>query len=93
LAAPRAPVCSPIRCATASAFPIRLNFYTEEELEKIVTRGARVLNIGMSPDAPTDRAPRPRHAAHRRPPAAPGPGILPPLRTPARRPQHRRITR
>src|SRR3954467_7816115 len=30
--------------------PVRLNFYTEEELEKIVTRGARVLNIGMSAD-------------------------------------------
>jgi Holliday junction DNA helicase RuvB len=29
--------------------PVRLNFYTEEELEKIVTRGARVLNIGMTP--------------------------------------------
>src|SRR5208282_3745751 len=30
--------------------PVRLNFYTEEELEKIVTRGARVLRIGMTPD-------------------------------------------
>src|SRR6478752_6866983 len=28
--------------------PIRLNFYTIEELEEIVTRGARVLNIGIS---------------------------------------------
>ena len=30
--------------------PVRLNFYTVEELEKIVARGARVLNIGMTPD-------------------------------------------
>src|SRR6202165_5007129 len=27
--------------------PVRLNFYTVEELEKIVTRGARVLKIGV----------------------------------------------
>ena len=53
--------------------PVRLNFYTEEELEKIVTRGARVLNIGMTRGwRQRDRAPRPRHAAHRRPPVAPG---------------------
>src|ERR1700692_819745 len=30
--------------------PVRLNFYSEEELEKIVTRGARVLGIKVSPD-------------------------------------------
>src|SRR6202040_3333724 len=30
--------------------PIRLNFYTEAELEEIVTRGARVLTIGMTKD-------------------------------------------
>src|SRR3979411_750565 len=30
--------------------PIRLNFYTEEELEKIVNRGPRGLNMGMTPD-------------------------------------------
>src|SRR5258708_18145162 len=30
--------------------PVRLNFYTEEELERIVTRGARVLKIGMTAD-------------------------------------------
>ncbi len=29
--------------------PIRLNFYTEEELVEIVTRGARVLGVRMSP--------------------------------------------
>src|SRR3979411_2122209 len=30
--------------------PGRLNFYTEEELEKIVNRGPRGLNMGMTPD-------------------------------------------
>src|ERR1700745_3079368 len=30
--------------------PIRLNFYTEAELELIVTRGARVLDVGVTPD-------------------------------------------
>src|SRR5512146_691036 len=40
--------------------PIRLNFYTEEELEKIVTRGARVLNIGMTPDGANEIARRAR---------------------------------
>lgn len=40
--------------------PVRLNFYTEEELEKIVTRGARVLNIGMSPDGANEIARRAR---------------------------------
>jgi Holliday junction DNA helicase RuvB len=37
-----------------------LNFYTEEELEKIVTRGARVLNIGMTPDGANEIARRAR---------------------------------
>src|SRR4249920_200300 len=40
--------------------PVRLNFYTEEELEKIVTRGARVLNIGMSADGANEIARRAR---------------------------------
>ena len=40
--------------------PVRLNFYTVEELEKIVTRGARVLNIGMSPDGANEIARRAR---------------------------------
>src|SRR5213082_810914 len=40
--------------------PIRLNFYTEEELEKIVTRGARVLNVGMSADGANEIARRAR---------------------------------
>ena len=40
--------------------PVRLNFYTEDELEKIVTRGARVLNIGMTPDGANEIARRAR---------------------------------
>ena len=52
--------------------PVRLNFYTEAELEEIVNRGARVLGIGMTRRRrQRDRAPRPRHAAHRRAAAAP----------------------
>jgi Holliday junction DNA helicase RuvB len=39
---------------------VRLNFYTEEELEKIVTRGARVLGIGMTPDGANEIARRAR---------------------------------
>ena len=40
--------------------PIRLNFYTEAELEQIVTRGARVLGIGMTPDGANEIARRSR---------------------------------
>ncbi|MBV9238770.1 MAG: Holliday junction branch migration DNA helicase RuvB [Xanthobacteraceae bacterium] len=40
--------------------PIRLNFYTEAELEQIVTRGARVLGIGMTPDGGNEIARRAR---------------------------------
>jgi holliday junction DNA helicase RuvB len=40
--------------------PVRLNFYTEEELEKIVSRGARVLNVGMTPDGANEIARRAR---------------------------------
>jgi Holliday junction DNA helicase RuvB len=40
--------------------PIRLNFYTEAELELIVTRGARVLGIGMTPDGANEIARRSR---------------------------------
>src|SRR6516225_10070554 len=40
--------------------PIRLNFYTERELEEIVVRGARVLGIGMSPDGANEIARRAR---------------------------------
>ena len=40
--------------------PIRLQFYTVEELELIVARGARVLGIGMSPDGANEIARRSR---------------------------------
>jgi holliday junction DNA helicase RuvB len=40
--------------------PVRLNFYTEGELEQIVNRGARVLGIGMTPDGANEIARRAR---------------------------------
>ncbi len=40
--------------------PIRLNFYTEDELELIVRRGARMLSIGMTDDGANEIARRAR---------------------------------
>jgi holliday junction DNA helicase RuvB len=40
--------------------PVRLNFYSESELEEIVNRGARVLGIGMSADGANEIARRAR---------------------------------
>src|SRR6201991_2748968 len=40
--------------------PVRLNFYTEAELELIVARGARVLGIGMTADGANEIAKRSR---------------------------------
>ncbi|MFY9696851.1 MAG: Holliday junction branch migration DNA helicase RuvB [Rhodoplanes sp.] len=40
--------------------PIRLNFYSEAELEEIVNRGARVLRIGMTADGANEIARRSR---------------------------------
>jgi holliday junction DNA helicase RuvB len=40
--------------------PVRLNFYTEGELEQIVNRGARVLGIGMTADGANEIARRAR---------------------------------
>jgi Holliday junction DNA helicase RuvB len=40
--------------------PIRLNFYSEPELEEIVNRGARVLGIGMTADGANEIARRAR---------------------------------
>jgi holliday junction DNA helicase RuvB len=40
--------------------PVRLNFYTVEELELIVTRGARVLGVGMTEDGAREIARRAR---------------------------------
>src|SRR3989304_4843665 len=36
--------------------PVRLNFYSVEELELIVNRGARVLGIGITPDGANEIA-------------------------------------
>jgi Holliday junction DNA helicase RuvB len=40
--------------------PVRLNFYSVEELELIVNRGARVLGIGITPDGANEIALRAR---------------------------------
>ncbi|MTH98055.1 Holliday junction branch migration DNA helicase RuvB [Roseibium sp. RKSG952] len=40
--------------------PVRLQFYTVEELEHIVKRGAKILGIGMAPDGATEIAKRSR---------------------------------
>jgi Holliday junction DNA helicase RuvB len=40
--------------------PVRLNFYTVEELDLIVTRGSRVLGVGMSADGAREIARRAR---------------------------------
>jgi Holliday junction DNA helicase RuvB len=40
--------------------PVRLNFYTVEELDLIVTRGARVLGLPMNPDGAREIARRAR---------------------------------
>jgi Holliday junction DNA helicase RuvB len=40
--------------------PVRLDFYTERELEEIVTRGARVLGVGITPDGANEIARRAR---------------------------------
>ena len=40
--------------------PVRLNFYTEAELEQIVNRGARVLRLGMTEDGANEIARRSR---------------------------------
>ena len=40
--------------------PVRLNFYTEAELEQIVTRGARVLGVAIVPDGANEIARRAR---------------------------------
>ena len=40
--------------------PVRLNFYTVEELEYIVRRGARIMQMGISPDGAVEVARRSR---------------------------------
>ena len=51
----------------------RLEFYSAEELTRIVTRSARLLEIAhRARGRGRDRAPLARHAAHRQPASAPG---------------------
>ena len=53
--------------------PVRLTFYSVDELEQVVRRAARLLGLAAHRGRrPGSRAPRPRHAAGRRPAAAPG---------------------
>jgi len=40
--------------------PVRLNFYSHRELEQVVTRGARLLGIGIEPEGATEIARRAR---------------------------------
>ena len=40
--------------------PVRLNFYTREELEQIVNRGARVLGVALTADGADEIARRAR---------------------------------
>ncbi len=40
--------------------PVRLNFYTHAELEQVVTRAARLLNLGIAPDGAHEIARRSR---------------------------------
>ena len=53
--------------------PVRLNFYSPDELLSIVERGARVLGFDLTDDGAREIAGRAaRHAAHRRTPAQAG---------------------
>ena len=53
--------------------PVRLTFYSVEELEQVVRRAARLLGLDADRGRrQRGRAPLARHAAHRRPAAAPG---------------------
>ena len=63
--------------------PVRLNFYTVEELEQVVRRAARLLGVEHHRRRRArDRPPLARHAAHRRPPASPGARLRPCRRAP-----------
>ena len=58
--------------------PVRLNFYTVEELEQVVRRAARLLGVAADRRRRArDRAAKPRHAANRRAAAAPGARLRP----------------
>ncbi len=65
----------------------RLGFYPADDLERIVTRSAAILQVPMDPaGAAGDRAPEPGHAARRQPAAPPGARLRPGA---GRRPHHR----
>ena len=58
--------------------PVRLNFYTVEELEQVVRRAARLLSVDLTDDGAREIARRSRgHAADRRTAAAPGARLRP----------------
>ena len=58
--------------------PVRLNFYSVEELEQVVRRAARLLGLGADRGRrERGRPPLARHAAHRRAAAAPGARLRP----------------
>lgn len=50
----------------------RLEFYSPQELTRIVIRSAAILGIDCTPDGAAEIAPRARHAAHCQPAAAAG---------------------
>src|SRR5438128_6525162 len=52
------PLTNPLR--DRFGIPVRLNFYSERELEEVVERGARVLGIGMTADGANEIARRAR---------------------------------
>ncbi len=69
--------------------PVRLNFYSEGELEQIVNRGARVLGLAHERRRrQRDRASRARHPAHRRKAVAAGARLRPCGRRQIGRPQN-----
>lgn len=51
-------ITSPLR--DRFGIPLRLNFYNHEELELIITRGARILNCNIAPDGAREIARRSR---------------------------------
>ena len=65
----------------------RLGFYPPEDLERIVTRSAAILQVPIDPaGGGRSGATEPRHAAGGQSSAPPGPGLRP---GPGRRPHHR----
>ena len=76
---------------TRFAIRERLDYYVAEDLEKIIVRSARLLNVEIEPAGRARNRPaQPRHAAHREQPAPPRARLRPGQ---ARRPHHRRHRR